>query len=80
MTNLNVKIEAAITKSPSDNREYIGLVLPNQLKVLLISDPETDLAAAALSVHVGSLCDPWTRQGLAHLLEHMLFMGSEKVR
>ena len=35
-------------------------------------------AAAAVAVGVGSLCDPLRMQGLAHYLEHMLFMGSEK--
>ena len=35
-------------------------------------------AAAAVAVGVGSLCDPLEMQGLAHYLEHMLFMGSEK--
>lgn len=35
-------------------------------------------AAAAVAVGVGSLCDPPDMPGLAHYLEHMLFMGSEK--
>ena len=35
-------------------------------------------AAAAVAVGVGSLCDPPEMPGLAHYLEHMLFMGSEK--
>jgi nardilysin len=35
-------------------------------------------AAAAVSVRVGSFSDPRDAQGLAHFLEHMLFMGSEK--
>lgn len=35
-------------------------------------------AAAALAVGVGSFSDPQALQGLAHYLEHMLFMGSEK--
>lgn len=35
-------------------------------------------AAAALAVGVGSFSDPQQLQGLAHYLEHMLFMGSEK--
>ena len=54
--------------------------LTNDLKVLLISDPETDISAASLSVNVGSMSDPWEIQGLAHFLEHMLFMGTKKVR
>ncbi|KAM9831470.1 nardilysin b [Neosynchiropus ocellatus] len=36
------------------------------------------LAAAALCVSVGSFSDPDEIPGLAHLLEHMVFMGSEK--
>ncbi|XP_017159928.1 nardilysin-like [Poecilia reticulata] len=35
-------------------------------------------AAAALCVGVGSFCDPDDLPGLAHFLEHMVFMGSEK--
>jgi len=42
-----------IVKSPLDKREYRGLVLPNDMKVLLVSDPETGMAAAPLSVAVG---------------------------
>ena len=41
-------------------------------------DRQTKTAAAALCVGVGSFSDPPHRQGLAHFLEHMLFMGSEK--
>uniref|UniRef100_A0A182QVQ5 Nardilysin n=1 Tax=Anopheles farauti TaxID=69004 RepID=A0A182QVQ5_9DIPT len=36
------------------------------------------LAAAALCVGVGSFSDPRHVQGLAHFLEHMIFMGSKK--
>ena len=65
-------------KSPNDNREYQYLTLENELKVLLISDPETEKSAAALSVFRGSLSDPDSRPGLAHFFEHMLFIGTEK--
>ena len=46
--------------------------------MLLISDPKTEKAAAALDVYVGSGDDPLERAGLAHFLEHMLFLGTEK--
>lgn len=69
----------AIIKPNNDTRKYRGLVLPNQLKVILVSDPETDKSAASLNVSVGSLSDPWEKQGMAHLLEHVLFIGSKKV-
>ncbi|XP_052564795.1 nardilysin isoform X2 [Culex pipiens pallens] len=36
------------------------------------------LAAAALCIGVGSFSDPKPVQGLAHFLEHMIFMGSKK--
>ena len=42
-----------IPKSARDDRLYRGLVLENNMKVLLISDPTTDKAAAAMDVHVG---------------------------
>ena len=68
----------AVVKSENDRRDYRYLVLPNQLKVLLVSDPQADKAAASLNVHVGSGSDPVEYQGLAHFLEHMLFLGTEK--
>lgn len=35
-------------------------------------------AAAGLCVGVGSFSDPKEVPGMAHFLEHMVFMGSEK--
>ena len=59
-------------------RETKTLVLKNGLEVLLMTDPEVHRSAAALSVGVGALYDPWTKMGLAHYLEHMLFLGMSK--
>ena len=67
-----------ILKSPNDSRDYLAFSLENELEVLVISDPEADKAAASLSVSVGSGSDPQDREGLAHFLEHMLFLGTEK--
>jgi len=44
------------------------VVLPNALECLLISDPDTDKAAASMSVSVGYFCDPDGLEGLAHFL------------
>ena len=68
----------AVIKSPYDPRSYETLELDNGLKVVLISDPSTDKAAASLDVNIGSGSDPQGREGLAHFLEHMLFLGTEK--
>ena len=64
--------------SPNDDRQMRHFMLPNGLPVLIISDPDTDKAAAALDVNVGSGEDPKDRAGLAHFLEHMLFLGTKK--
>lgn len=69
---------AQVMKSPADDRDYRYLTLDNGLKVLLVSDPDTDKGAAAVDVNVGSYNDPDDRLGLAHFLEHMLFMGTDK--
>jgi insulysin len=67
-----------VIKSPHDPRSYETLVLDNGLKVVLVSDPSADKAAASLDVNIGSGSDPVGREGLAHFLEHMLFLGTEK--
>ena len=69
---------AEVISSPSDDRQYGARELSNGLKVLLISDLNTDKSADALDVRVGSGDDPENRDGLAHFLEHMLFLGTER--
>ena len=67
-----------IERSPADTRSYRALTLENGLEALVVSDPSADEAAAALDVNVGSANDPEGRPGMAHLLEHMLFLGTAK--
>ncbi len=64
--------------SPNDPRQYQLLTLDNQLQVLLVQDDTSVKAAAALTVRVGQFDDPPTREGMAHFLEHMLFLGTKK--
>ena len=68
----------SLVVSPNDTREYKTLKLNNEIEVVLVSDPSVDKSAAALSVGVGLLHDPMTQQGMAHYLEHMLFLGTER--
>ncbi|MBK8188439.1 MAG: insulinase family protein [Cellvibrio sp.] len=73
-----MKPDPIIIKSPNDDRQYSSMVLPNGLQVVLISDPTLEISAASLAVGVGSAQDPKNQMGLAHYLEHMLFLGTEK--
>ena len=70
----------SLEKPVVDSRSYRVVRLPNQLQVLLIHDPETDKAAAAMDVNVGSFSDDEEMPGMAHAVEHLLFMGTRKVR
>ncbi len=59
-------------------RENRTLTLKNGVDVWLIHDSEANRSAAALSVGIGSLQNPDDKLGLAHYLEHMLFLGTKK--
>ncbi len=78
--SLNLKRTDVTAKpEPYRDRGYRVVELPNALKLVLISDPKADRASVAVSVKVGSLCEkPYKTDGLAHFLEHMLFLGTEK--
>ncbi|CAG9829033.1 unnamed protein product [Diabrotica balteata] len=81
-------------KSESDKKEYKIIKLKNGLVAVLISEVKTQtdsneiggvtianeekLAGATLQIGAGCFCDPVDVLGLTHLLEHMVFMGSEK--
>ena len=51
--------------------------LKNGMQVLLISDPLATQSVAALCMGVGSWSDPTEYPGMAHFVEHMLFLGSQ---
>ena len=70
--------DESVNKSPSDQREYNIFTLKNGIDVITVSDPDLVTSAATLSVGVGAFQDPEDAQGIAHFLEHMLFMGSKK--
>lgn len=65
-------------KSENDPREYRIVKLTNGLVCALVSDKDTDKAGAGMNVRVGSFSDPHDLPGLAHFLEHMLFLGTSE--
>ncbi|KAE9367559.1 LuxS/MPP-like metallohydrolase [Stipitochalara longipes BDJ] len=66
-------------ETPSlDDRKYRVVRLPNQLEVLLVHDADTDKASAAMDVNVGNFSDEEDMSGMAHAVEHLLFMGTKK--
>lgn len=73
-----MQAQAAQVRVPdTDYRAYRTLTLETGLEVLLVHDQRASKAAAALALPVGSIDDPDAQLGLAHYLEHMLFLGSE---
>ncbi|PSS03756.1 Metalloenzyme, LuxS/M16 peptidase-like protein [Coniella lustricola] len=66
-------------ETPSlDDRTYRVIRLPNQLEALIVHDAKTDKASAAMDVNVGSFSDDASMPGMAHAVEHLLFMGTKK--
>ena len=56
-------------------REY---VLSNGLKVLLIESPKAPIVTVQIWYKVGSRNEVMGRAGLSHMLEHMMFKGTER--
>lgn len=62
--------------SMTDDRSYKSIKLSNGIEVIIISDSKVSKSSASLTVGVGSLQDPEKIPGLSHLLEHIVFSGS----
>lgn len=61
-----------------EERTFRKLTLDNGLRVVLASDRGVNTSSASLAVGIGANADPKDAQGLAHFLEHMLFLSNEK--
>lgn len=75
--NSKIVVFDKVLKSINDPNNYDTIILDNGLKVFVVNDSTAQNCAAALSVGVGSLQNKY---GLAHFLEHMIFLGSEKYK
>jgi len=59
---------------------YTQFTLPNGLHVILHEDHSVPIATVNTWFHVGSAREKPSRTGLAHLFEHLMFMGSGHVK
>lgn len=65
--------------NPSYHDQKIEKIeLANGLQAILVSDPHVKQSAVTMTVMAGSWQEPDEFHGLAHFLEHMLFMGTEE--
>jgi len=70
-------LSSQVEKPEPDDRAYrLVRLFDNKLEALLVHDPKTEKSSAAMDVHVGHLSDPKDFPGLAHALEHCLFLGT----
>lgn len=58
---------------------YEKYVLPNGMKVILHVDKTLPVATINTWFYVGSKDEPERRSGFAHLFEHLMFMGTNRV-
>ncbi|RLL97604.1 hypothetical protein CFD26_106184 [Aspergillus turcosus] len=72
------RVTEHLEKPELDDRSYRVIRLPNKLEALLVHDPDTDKASASVNVNVGNFSDADDMPGMAHAVEHLLFMGTKK--
>ena len=60
----------------NDEINYDVVHLDNGLKIFFIQNKDSNSSSACVNVRAGSIHDPKHIEGMAHYLEHMLFMGS----
>ncbi|KAA0157667.1 hypothetical protein FNF29_00242 [Cafeteria roenbergensis] len=71
--------KAVLVPRAEERCEYTWVRLPNGVTAMAVFDPSCDsFAAAACTIGVGHCSDPAAVPGLAHFLEHMAFLGSER--
>lgn len=66
-----------IVKSKNDKLLYRSIELPSQMRCVLVSDPETESSAAAMSVRLNTAEYSSLHMGLVKLIEETLFLGSK---
>jgi predicted Zn-dependent peptidase len=61
------------------NYDFREKVLPNGLRVVSLEDFTCPIVAVQVWYHVGSKDEAQDRQGFAHMFEHMMFRGTDRL-
>lgn len=67
-----------ILQPEADYRDFRLYQLSNGMQALAVHHPRSTEAGFSVAAKTGSLYDPENIPGLAHFLEHMLFLGTSK--
>lgn len=67
-----------VLKPEADYRDFRHYQLSNGMHAIAVHHPRSNEAGFAVAANTGSLYDPEDVPGLAHFLEHMLFLGTSK--
>jgi len=78
---LLVAVAAAPTDRPAGERPYDfrEKILGNGLRVITLEDASCPIVAVQVWYHVGSKDEPADRNGFAHMFEHMMFRGTDRL-
>lgn len=63
----------------AQNFNPVSFRLKNGLTVIVVEDPSLPVIAAVMAYRVGSVNDPEGKDGLAYLMQNLMFQGSENV-
>ena len=62
----------------NEQRKFFSFKLKNNIPVIYVKDDKLEKPAFYFAVATGYFSDPENTPGLAHFLEHLIFMGSKK--
>ncbi len=66
-----------VIPDPLSGKEEQVTRLPNGLSVLILKDTRFPLVSTRLYVHAGSAYETPDQAGISHVLEHMVFKGTD---
>lgn len=73
------KVKARVDAAPEKMFDYRKVTLDNGLDVITLEDFSTPIVAVQVWYNVGSRDEKPDRQGYAHMFEHMMFKGTDRV-